>query len=161
MNRIFGRSAAVGALAVLAASFTVVLAADPDALDPEDAAMLERAARGGAGVAAATAAGCTVATADRATTPVADCTSCHGGADANQNFQMPGGHEFGHPVNIDFEAARSGNPDSYFSRDQLPVFLPLAEGKITCLTCHDGRAGNRHSLAKASQKEMCLACHRM
>ena len=159
MNRL-GRSAAVAVLGALAASFTVVLAADPEPMDRDDAARLEAEARGGAGVAAATSAGCTVATADRSVTAVAECTACHGAVGANQRFQMPG-HEFGHPVDIDFDAARSEHPDSYVSREKLPAFLPLANGKITCLTCHDGRAGHAHSLAKASQKEMCIACHRM
>jgi len=184
MDRI-GRGAAAALLGALAAAFTVAVAAVPaadhEAMDPEDAAMLEAGQGRGAAMSDqehgaaiieqhehrasldAEPSGCTVATADRATTGISGCTGCHAGLGqggrANM-MQMPG-HDFGHPVDIDFDAARSAHPDAYHSRDQLPAFLPLASGKITCLTCHDGRTGNRHSLAKASQKELCLACHKM
>lgn len=137
----FGRAARIAVIGVMAiAALTMVRAAGP----------------GGS---------CTVATADRAKTGIAECTGCHaglkgGGGGGRAMMQMPG-HDFGHAVDVDFDAARAANPDSYVPREKLPAFLPLANGKITCLTCHDGRTGNKHALAKASQKEMCLACHRM
>lgn len=106
---------------------------------------------------------CTVGTADRSGTPVSACTSCHGATRRDgerSTFQMPG-NGFSHPVDVDLDAVRSANPGRYASREELPAFLPLANGRITCLTCHDGRAGNPHALARASQREMCLACHQM
>jgi predicted CXXCH cytochrome family protein len=131
------RSAAAIALGVLTGSFAVALAADSGT--------------------------CTVRTADRTATPVAACTACHGAARRDgerSTFQMPG-NGFTHPVDVDLDAVRSASPGRYASREQLPEFLPLANGKITCMTCHDGRAGHPHALARASQREMCLGCHQM
>jgi hypothetical protein len=62
-----------------------------------------------------------------------DCTACHAG--------FEGSHS--HPVDVDHEAARfrSGRGSGPSLRPAAEVVkrgVFLADGKITCLTCHDG-----------------------
>ena len=37
--------------------------------------------------------------------------------------------------------------------------LPLTEGKITCMTCHDPHQNTHGSLLRMPEPELCIACH--
>jgi len=71
-----------------------------------------------------------------------DCTVCHVG------FQ--GSHS--HPVDVDHEAARfrsagGSGPSLRPAADVVKRGVFLADGKVTCLTCHDGSSPWKAKLA--------------
>ena len=37
--------------------------------------------------------------------------------------------------------------------------LPLTDGKITCITCHDPHANRYGTLLRLKETDLCLACH--
>jgi predicted CXXCH cytochrome family protein len=39
--------------------------------------------------------------------------------------------------------------------------LPLANGKVTCITCHDPHANLHGSMLRMRQTDLCQACHPM
>lgn len=40
------------------------------------------------------------------------------------------------------------------------VTLPLTEGKMTCVTCHDPHKNRYGNMLRIKPKELCLRCHR-
>ncbi len=40
-----------------------------------------------------------------------------------------------------------------------PKKLPLADGKMTCVTCHDPHKNPYGTLLRMPETELCLACH--
>jgi predicted CXXCH cytochrome family protein len=38
--------------------------------------------------------------------------------------------------------------------------LPLSDGKITCVTCHDPHKNRYGKLLRVKAKELCLTCHK-
>jgi hypothetical protein len=103
---------------------------------------------------------CTRATADRSTAPTTECTRCHESAMPGRSnfFGMPG-RDFGHPVDIDYAAVQASRRDAFVPRQDLPPFLTLVDGRITCLTCHAGGQKFRSSTAADPDLELCLGCH--
>jgi predicted CXXCH cytochrome family protein len=105
---------------------------------------------------------CVLHTVDRATAATSVCTSCLGPSLAPQGrsarFQMPG-RAFGHPVDVDYDAARGARPDRFKARSELPSTLPLVGGKIACTTCHSARSTIQSSLAMSADGALCLSCH--
>jgi predicted CXXCH cytochrome family protein len=39
--------------------------------------------------------------------------------------------------------------------------LPLADGKVTCVTCHDPHANLHGKMLRMRSKDLCLVCHPM
>jgi predicted CXXCH cytochrome family protein len=128
------------------------------------------AALAGAGLAAATfAAGtgaraappaqgaCALPAADRRVTPSGACMRCHGPPDGKM-FKMPG-RGFGHPVDVDYEAARAARAGRLRAAKDLPAALPLVDGKIACTTCHAPRSTTPSMLVLSADGPLCVACH--
>jgi hypothetical protein len=69
-----------------------------------------------------------------------DCTACHVGFEGNHS----------HPVDVDHEAARFRSRSGSTLRPAAEVVkrgVFLADGKVTCLTCHDGTSPWKAKLA--------------
>ncbi len=59
-----------------------------------------------------------------------------------------------HPDRVAPQEHRVGIPLS-----PAPKKLPLADGKITCVTCHDPHTNPYGSLLRMPETELCLVCH--
>ncbi len=95
------------------------------------------AARGASLDASATtgAGGCILVPGLGQTATTRDCTACHAG--------FEGSHS--HPVDVDHEAARyrsfgGSGPSLRPAAEVVRRGVYLADGKVTCLTCHDGNS---------------------
>lgn len=104
---------------------------------------------------------CTLFRAPRSVTSSRACLTCHDGtlAHAAQPGQRVGGELANHPVDVDYEQARTR--DHYLRPSaQLPREMPLVNGKVECTTCHDGRSNEpmRTALPMARSR-LCFACH--
>ena len=71
-----------------------------------------------------------------------DCTACHAG--------LEGRHS--HPVDVDHESARfrsmrGSGPSLRTAAEVVKRGVFLADGKVTCLTCHDGSSPWKAKLA--------------
>jgi hypothetical protein len=71
-----------------------------------------------------------------------DCTACHVGLEGNHS----------HPVDVDHEAARfrsrgGSGPTLRPAAEVVKRGIFLADGKVTCLTCHDGSSPWKAKLA--------------
>lgn len=105
---------------------------------------------------------CELRRADRATATVAQCVGCHDGsvgpAVAVSRTWTPvleHGRLASHPVDVDYGQAwmRRRDLDPSPRRE-----LALAEGKVVCTTCHDGRSPFPNHLAVRTG--LCQSCHR-
>ncbi len=104
---------------------------------------------------------CELFRARRNLTPSRACLTCHDGtlAHAAQPGPRAGGELVNHPVDIDYEQARSRHR-SLRSSAQLPREMPLVNGKVECTTCHDGRSRERMRTALPMEhSRLCFACH--
>ena len=71
-----------------------------------------------------------------------DCTSCHAGFEGTHS----------HPVDVDYESARyrsfrGSGPSLRPAAEVVRRGVFLADGKLTCLTCHDGNSTFKAKLA--------------
>ncbi|HEY6101295.1 MAG TPA: hypothetical protein VIW03_17795 [Anaeromyxobacter sp.] len=95
---------------------------------------------------------CELGRADRARTPSSRCVACHDGSAGP-------GLGASHPVEVDYAGASSRQPGRYVPASMLSPEIPLADGKVTCLSCHDPASPHRkHAVAP---DRICQACHRM
>ncbi|MGE3182693.1 MAG: cytochrome c3 family protein, partial [Phycisphaerae bacterium] len=108
------------------------------------------------------------------------CLSCHDGVIAKDVYASPhaaswreldsgsvrGGRSriTSHPVGIRYPVdQRSYYPASALRVDEKDT-VPLVDGRIQCITCHDPHNTERHPgmLVKSNQRsKLCLACHRL
>jgi hypothetical protein len=87
-------------------------------------------------------AGCTLVPGAGNSATTRDCTSCHAG--------LEGRHS--HPVDVDQDMARSrslggSGPSLRPAAEVVKRGVFLADGKITCLTCHDGNSTWKFKIA--------------
>jgi hypothetical protein len=89
-------------------------------------------------------------TTSRASTPTSACTGCHNRSNAAHT---------GHRVDIPYQAHSRLRPDP----ERFNPAVVLANGTITCLTCHDPRSTLPQHLAAPTggrvEKRLCIACH--
>jgi hypothetical protein len=98
------------------------------------------------------AATCELARADRARTPSSRCLACHDGTSG----QCLG---LSHPVEVDYARAAMRDPGRYVPASALPADVPLVNGRVSCVSCHDG--ASTHPAHTVEPARLCLACHRM
>lgn len=104
---------------------------------------------------------CTLAGADRRTTPSTACAACHARIATGAVSRRPDGHPQGHPVEVEYAQVAAEHPDRFAPADGLPPEIPLVGGKIACTTCHaPGRPEDPVKLV-APTRVLCLACHRL
>jgi hypothetical protein len=90
---------------------------------------------GTASVTASASAGCILVPGVANTTTTRDCTACHAGFESRHS----------HPVDVDQDAARNrsfggSGPSLRSAAEVVRRGVFLADGKVTCLTCHDGNS---------------------
>jgi predicted CXXCH cytochrome family protein len=100
---------------------------------------------------------CALGAADRKATPSGSCTTCHGPVQGKQ-FKMPG-RQFGHPVDVSYEAAWAARAGRFRQPKELPAEVPLVDGKIACTTCHSPHSTTPSMLALGADGPLCVACH--
>lgn len=90
---------------------------------------------------------------DRRRTPSSACLECHDGSKA---LQARTGHKY------DVEYARPAS-DLRVDPEKFNANVVLADGKVTCLTCHDPASTLPGHLAGPTSgdvdKRLCVACH--
>lgn len=112
---------------------------------------------------------CALGRVNRAQMDSRTCLGCHDGTSApGVAYQRP--HEVGrslasamhtaHPVDVDYELAASQKPGSLHPVGILPESLVLPQGKVSCVTCHDGASREKHRVSVSmSRSRLCAACH--
>jgi hypothetical protein len=77
-----------------------------------------------------------------------DCVNCHAGHDGHRS----------HPVDVDHESARfrtrGSGPGLRPAAEVVKAGVFLSEGKVTCLTCHDGASPWKYKLAIPPEAKM-------
>lgn len=123
-------------------------------LAAESAAEPVRAPLAWSGGPLAAASGCALVGGAGAGVPTSGCVACHAGHDGSRS----------HPVDVDLETARGrlspGRAPWLRSAAAVVaagVFLP--EGKVTCLSCHDGNSPWKHRLAIPPDAKLLDAVH--
>jgi hypothetical protein len=101
----------------------------------------------------------------------AGCLSCHDGKTAsnvranfinspdkkNKMIRISGKH----PIGMDYEQYASANKNLK-SLDEISIHLTLAEGRVSCITCHDPlNKEQNHLVVTRSGADLCSACHNM
>ncbi|MFL5272871.1 MAG: cytochrome c3 family protein [Anaeromyxobacteraceae bacterium] len=99
---------------------------------------------------------CTLRTEDRTAATVQACVSCHDGL-------VTGAHAFvgigEHPVDVSYDSAAARNL-RLLTRFQVSRRIYLPEGKITCVSCHDGASAEpNHTAVSMNRSALCTSCH--
>lgn len=112
---------------------------------------------------------CALGRVNRAGADSRTCLSCHDGTSAaGVAYQRPQevGHSrlsamhTSHPVDVDYELAFAQKPGRLHPSGVLPENLVLPQGKVACVTCHDGASRERHHVSVSmSRSRLCSACH--
>ena len=131
----------LAALATIPA-IALVLASGPAHAETSSAGSLGGTSSGGS---------CLLGRVDRQAATTSLCLSCHDGTVA--------AHRDGHPVDIVYEVAVARNP-RLRTRYELSRRLALPDGKISCVTCHDGASSEpMHTSLPMSRSALCFGCH--
>lgn len=100
------------------------------------------------------------------------CLSCHDGVTAaeSHNAASPdrslgyvGNRSRSHPIGVGYPShTLRGSSASFRSAGQLPEKVRLPEGKVSCVSCHDLYARDRHRLSVPIEgSALCFTCHEM
>lgn len=94
-----------------------------------------------------------------------ECLECHG-EQTDQLFVSinsmgiinHSGQKADHPIGRDYrQAMRSGG---YHSIEQLPEYILVPEGKVSCVSCHEGYSQVHGKLVESNARsQLCLRCH--
>jgi predicted CXXCH cytochrome family protein len=97
------------------------------------------------------------------------CISCHDGTTGSGVSYVlprePGAPRLSamhgsHPIEVDYAVAQARRPRAMVPAAMLPESLVLPEGKVGCVTCHDGASSERHYTAiSMSKSKLCSSCH--
>jgi predicted CXXCH cytochrome family protein len=99
----------------------------------------------------------------------AGCLSCHDGKSASNvrpNLQNTPDKKSimkmvsaKHPIGMDYEKYSTNNKNLK-SLDEMSQDLTLAEGRVSCITCHDPlNSGRNHLTITKTGIDLCSACH--
>jgi len=109
---------------------------------------------------------CALGRVSRRSASTASCLSCHDGLSASGiAYSSPGvlgaGFAHGsHPVDVDYDRATLKPFARYRPMASLPASLVLPEGKVTCVTCHDGSSPEAaHTSMPMDRSRLCFGCH--
>lgn len=107
--------------------------------------------------------GCAAIGSKQAPSPVnlppvkADCTLCHTSADGARGALQK-------PVSELCQGCHPARMTSGHKIDVVPSVvvpqLPLKDGKMTCITCHDPHSNAYPRMLRVQGKELCLLCHK-
>jgi len=112
---------------------------------------------------------CALGRLDRTQATSRTCLSCHDGttgsgvsytlARAEPTVPLSGMHS-SHPIEVTYGAAQARRPRTLVPEALLPAALVLPEGKVACVTCHDGASNERHHTSiSMSRSKLCSSCH--
>ena len=113
------------------------------------------------------------------------CLQCHDGSRASHvsvrtaGTPMPvrGSRTLNHPVGMAYDQSVSKDPHGYRPRAALHPDIRLVDGQVSCISCHQIKAGAQHASAHLDRgrdtactattelavgqrdKDLCLACH--
>ena len=101
----------------------------------------------------------------------AGCLSCHDGKTASNvrpNLTNNPGNKNRmvsisgkHPIGMDYEKYAIAN-HNLKSLDEISINLSLAEGRVSCITCHDPlNAEQNHLMVTRTGIDLCSVCHKM
>lgn len=98
-------------------------------------------------------------------TPSHKCLVCHDGIDAPfvpsaaQSLWSPAAPG-DHPTEVSYYDAWRRNPEGYVAPMDLDSRITLPNGRVVCLSCHDGSSAEPNALVFSNSKSaLCLACH--
>ena len=85
------------------------------------------------------------------------CVGCHpNNGDSSDEPSVSVPVHANHPVDVPYP---EGNLQ-YVPTTDLDPKLRLADGNLSCITCHDPRAADRALVLRLEEGELCLGCHR-
>lgn len=108
---------------------------------------------------------CALGRVSRKTATTASCLACHDGISAGGvSYGGPGlaaGYSHGsHPVDVDYNLASLKPYTRFHPLAALPPSLVLPDGKVTCVTCHDGSSAEAsHTSMTMNRSRLCFGCH--
>jgi predicted CXXCH cytochrome family protein len=101
---------------------------------------------------------CTLRTEERTAATVQACVSCHDGIVAGTHAFVGIGE---HPVDVSYDAAAARDL-RLLTRFEVSRRIYLPEGKITCVSCHDGGSAEpNHTAVSMNRSALCTSCHAM
>jgi predicted CXXCH cytochrome family protein len=104
---------------------------------------------------------CVLASVARETATARLCLSCHDGTFGTAHLAARAGSAAGpgvHPVDVSYDLAAARR--RLRPRHEVSRRLVMPDGRVTCVTCHDGASPERYHLALTmSQSAMCQSCH--
>jgi predicted CXXCH cytochrome family protein len=99
---------------------------------------------------------CTLRTEDRTAATVQACVSCHDGLVTGTHAFVGDGE---HPVDVSYDMA-AARDQRLLSRFEVSRRIYLPEGKITCVSCHDGASTEpNHTAVSMNRSALCTSCH--
>jgi predicted CXXCH cytochrome family protein len=107
---------------------------------------------------------CELLTQSRWTGTTKGCLSCHDGSVAMAaNYAIGAPHKgvhSSHPVEVYYASASRSGEHKLHPPGALPAALVMPEGKVTCVTCHDGKSTIRYHVAMSNDRSrLCFSCH--
>ncbi|MEO5376540.1 MAG: cytochrome c3 family protein [Magnetococcus sp. DMHC-6] len=92
------------------------------------------------------------------------CVGCHDDDTAAIKIKMSAGlvkHEEGagsHPIGVEYEKATSFG--GYRPLNQIPTEVVLPDGKVGCISCHQGYSEKHGALVRSNDDSgLCMTCH--
>lgn len=92
------------------------------------------------------------------------CLSCHDGSVASNHVSLArnAGMERSHPVDIVYASSLARLPGKLHVRYDMPQRLVLPDGRVTCITCHDGASSEPfHVALPMNGSRLCFGCHNL